>query len=134
MTSDEARDLFSEALEDELGERKQDFDAALSEDDELREEYAMFVATFRTVGGLAETDADDAPDLLEGVQERLRKRSKGRFYRDRFSQGSGPGWTMPLLVGAAMLIVLGIAWIFLQTSVVLEETPPQRSQQAEPAR
>ena len=62
----------------------------------------------------AEAKGDDdivVPDLLHGVQRRIRERSRGRFYRDRFAQRkSSMGWT-PLLLAAVMLVVLAAAWL-----------------------
>jgi len=52
------------------------------------------------------------------VQRKIRARSRGRFYRDRFSQTSGTRAMLPILVGVAMLVVLGIAWLAMQYSVV----------------
>jgi len=122
MTSDDARELFSEAFEDDLDPaRKAQFQAALAADPELRQEYTEFVETLQLVGRIGDTDDDEPPDLLAGVQERLRKRSRGRYYRDRFAQRAGGGWTLPLLLGMACVLVLATAWYALQSTVVLEE-------------
>lgn len=130
MSPDEARDLFSEALEGDLdAERKGAFDAALADDAELRREYEEFVETFQIVGrmGAAEDDTD-APDLLRGVQERIRKRSRGRYYRDRFSQrAAGPGWMLPLLLAMVSVLVLTTAWLVLESGIVVEDAPPATS-------
>lgn len=121
MSPDQARDLFSEAFEGELdAERKSEFDAALAGDAELQQEYQEFVETFQIVGKLGGDEDEPAPDLLAGVQERLRKRSKGRYYRDRFSQRSGPSWVLPLLLAMMSVLVLALAWYALHTSVVLD--------------
>lgn len=131
MTTDEARDLFSEAFEGDLDEeRKTAFDAALREDEALAADYADFVETFRMMRGLAEPESVQAPNLLPRIQERIRRRSGGRYYRDRFSKrAGGPGWAMPVLAAFAVLIVLSIAWFALQTTVLIEddatvEAPP----------
>lgn len=135
---DDARDLFSDALEGSLDETaRRAFDEALEDDEALREEWEIFRATFQAVGSatlddedddfdeaafdldddalakLAEEDGDDVPpppDLLRGVQARIRARSRGRYYRDRFAERSKLGWT-PLLLAAVMLVVLAAAWL-----------------------
>jgi anti-sigma-K factor RskA len=125
MSPDEARELFSEAFEGELAaERRAAFDDALGADEQLRAEYEEFVDTFRTMGRMADADAEQAPDLLHGVQDRLRKRSRGRYYRDRFAQrAGGPSWAMPLLAAMVALLVAVLAWYFVSASVVLEDPP-----------
>src|SRR5262249_20697108 len=78
MTADEARGLFSAALDQELDEQQTPaFAAALAKDAELAREYEAFVATFTQ----AQVEAATAPvpDLLPAVQRRLRARSRGRF-------------------------------------------------------
>ena len=123
MKASEARDLFSEAFEGDLEEeRKAAFDAALKEDEELDADYADFVETFQMMRGLAEPESVQAPNLLPRIQERIRRRSGGKYYRDRFAKRvGGPGWTMPIILIFAVLAVLGIAWFALQTTVLLEE-------------
>jgi hypothetical protein len=132
-TADEIRDLFSAALEGELkAEEKAEFDAALGANAELKEEYEAFRTIFRGTAAIAETtDADTdlkEPDLLKGVQERLHKRSKGRYYKDRFSRdagGRGNTWLLLILI----VLMLAIVIVSLQNMVVIEPgigpgTPP----------
>jgi anti-sigma factor RsiW len=127
MSSDEARELFSEAFEGELEpERRAAFDEALAGDEELKKEYEDFLDTFRLVSRIGEEDAHPPPDLLAGVQERLRKRSRGRYYRDRFSQRAGAGWMMPLLLAIVCLLVLGVAYYVLHSQVILEQGPTEQ--------
>lgn len=112
MTADEARELFSEAYDGELdAERRAAFDAALEADAELRTEWEGFRAMLDEAHTL---DADEAPtpDLLSGVQTRLRERSRGRFYRDRFATRSSLSrGVFPLLLALVMLLVVVIAWL-----------------------
>ncbi len=120
MTPEQARDLFSEAFEGELDEeRKQAFEAALAGDAELKHEYDEFVETFRIVGAMG-ADEEPAPDLLAGVQDRLRKRSRGRYYRDRFSRRAGPGWVLPLMLALVSVLVLAVAWYAVHSAIVLD--------------
>lgn len=123
MTSDEARDLFSEALEGDLDEAQQEeFDAALAADEELRVEYDEFVDTFALVSKMGEPEAIEVPNLLPKIQDRIRRRSRGRYYRDQFSRRAGPSWMLPLVAVVAVILVLGAAVYALQTAVVLETT------------
>ncbi len=128
MSPDRVRELFSEAFEGELdAERKTDFDQAIASDDELKKEYEEFVETFQLVGRLGDDESVQAPDLLFGVQERLRKRSRGRYYRDRFSQRTGPGWMMPLLLAIVCLALLAASYYVLHSTVVLEDSTTAQS-------
>ncbi len=123
MSADQARECFSEAFEGELdGERRAAFEAALAADHELEQEYDEFVETFQLMGRLGEADdAQPPPDLLSGVQERLRQRSRGRYYRDSFSRQAGPSWALPLVLAVACVAVLALAWYALHSTVILEQ-------------
>jgi anti-sigma factor RsiW len=118
MTSEQARELFSAALDGELdaGEREA-FDRALHDDAALAQEYTAFRATFEharaATAPAREPDAAPTPDLLPGVQRRLRQRSRGRFYGDRFSERLGRGLTQPLLLALIMVALLALAWFGL---------------------
>ncbi|MDH5493159.1 MAG: hypothetical protein OEY14_14485 [Myxococcales bacterium] len=107
MEAEQARDLFSAAFDAELedGEAAA-FEAALAADLELRAEYEAFCSLLGETRSLGD---DPAVDLLAGVQQKLRTRSRGRFYRDRFSRGAVRDVTGPLLLGIVMLLLLGMA-------------------------
>lgn len=111
MTSDQARDLFSAAHEAELTDDEQHaFDAALSADPDLADEYARF-QKFLAATKRAVTPPASVPNLLPQVQARIRKRSRGRFYRDRFSERGGMQTLLPMVAGALMLVMLGALWL-----------------------
>lgn len=132
MTSDEARELFSDALEGALpAPTKAAFDAALAEDAELRDEWAAFQAVIGSTAQLAAKTEDTEPpaDLLHGVQTRLRRRSKGRYYRDRFSEQAGPRSALPILVAILVALVLAASWVAIQSLVVID--PPRAAQGAD---
>ena len=62
---------------------------------------------------LTNARAIETPDLLPGVQRRLRNKSGGRFYADRFAERSG--WAsrqlyVGLLVCALLLALLWLAF------------------------
>jgi len=123
MDSEHARDLFSEALEGDLeDERKDAFDAALEEDEELKAEYEEFVETFDLLHHLASEETVRPPNLLPRIQERIRRRSGGRYYRDRFARRTGgPGWTMPVIAAVCVLVLLGVVYYALETTVLLDD-------------
>ena len=125
MTRDEARDLFSAAWDGELGDARAAFDALLASDPELRAEYDDFTRVLRETQAMMRDEGANAPeamptpDVLVGVQRKLRTRSGGRFYRDRFSERSGRGVSLPLMLAALMFLLLAAAFLALEwTSVV----------------
>jgi hypothetical protein len=126
MTSDEARDLFQDALEGTLeGERKTAFDAALAGDEELRSEWTAYRAVVQGAAQLGKAHEEAAaPDLLGSVQSKLRRRSKGRFYRDRFAEQAGPRSALPVLVAILVALLLAAAWVSVQSLIVIEPPAP----------
>jgi hypothetical protein len=56
-------------------------------------------------------DAEDAPNLLPGVQRRLRKRSRGKFFADGWSTANTR--TSYILVGLSTLLLVALAYIAL---------------------
>jgi anti-sigma factor RsiW len=112
MTAAEARELFSAAYERELdGPQAEAFAAALEADPELAREYEAFVATLGFARAGAAPPPDRAPNLLPGVQRRLRARSRGRFYADRFSERLGGGMLQPLPLALVLLGLVALAWL-----------------------
>lgn len=122
MNRDEARELLSDAIEGGLDEEtRAQLDALLETDDELREEMDALRMVMRGAGALAAADdGAESPDLLAGVQSRLRQRSKGRYYRDRFSRGSGPKGLSPVLMLLVAVLLMAVAWLLLQQVVVID--------------
>jgi anti-sigma factor RsiW len=111
MTSNEARELFSAALEGELSpEEQQRFTEALAQDADLSGDYREFVACNAALRA-SHAAIGPVPDLLRGVQSRLRSRSRGRFYPDRFSERSGASWQPTLLLAVLMLALLALCWL-----------------------
>ena len=108
MTPDEARELFSAASDATLARGEQHaFDEALAADAEVRDEYERFCKVVRATGELADDTGD--VDLLPGLQARLRARSGGRYYRDRFAQ-ERPSRSLAVLGASAVVLVLAIPW------------------------
>jgi anti-sigma factor RsiW len=110
MTKDEARDAMSDAFEGELPEpQRLAFEALLAEDEELREEWEAFKAMMQTTRAVG---LDVAPpiQLLGGVQQRIRARSRGRFYRDRFATMRRGEMILPVVLGVVTIVIFTIAW------------------------
>ena len=118
LSSDDAEALFSAAYDRELvADEQRAFDAALAEDPALAQRYQVFCRTLETLKDADPAKAVPAPDLLRGVQHRLRKRSGGRFYADRFSERSGWGMRqllLSLLLSAALLALCWVAFTLLR--------------------
>jgi hypothetical protein len=53
-----------------------------------------------------------APELLEGVQKKLRTRSRGKFYGDGWSTARSPRSTY-LVTSVLMLVLLGFVFLIL---------------------
>ncbi len=76
---------------------------------ESKDSLAMAELVKRSLGEAP--SAEDVPDLLVGVQRKLRQRSRGKFY--------GDGWSTAntrmsyVLVAIVMLVVMGIAYLAL---------------------
>lgn len=112
MTPDEARSKFDEAFEGELDEAaRADFDAAVAADATLREEWESFLATMRLVRGVGlDAGVRDPATLVEGVHRKLRVRSRGRFYRDRFATVRKQELVVPVVLAIVAFILVAIAW------------------------
>ena len=58
-------------------------------------------------------------DLLGSVQSKLRSRSGGRFYRDRFAERRGRGALLPWAVAGSVLVVLvTLLWFGLESGLL----------------
>jgi len=112
MTTDEARSKFDEAFEGELdAATRAAFDAAVAEDAELRAEWEGFLATMRLVRGVGlDSVTKPTEPLVDGVHHKLRVRSRGRFYRDRFSTLPTQEWMLPIVLAVVAFILVAIAW------------------------
>lgn len=131
MTDDEVRDVFSPYRDRELdAEKSEAVRLALEANPALKKEYDSFCAMLEALGGMAEKSPPStvsavggAPkvDLLRGVQSRLHKRSKGRFYADRWSRVAG---VFPLEVLAALVLVGLVAAYFAMTAISVQPSGP----------
>jgi hypothetical protein len=120
VTADEARQLFSAAYEAQLAADEQlAFDAALEQAPELLAEYSAFCATLDAV----RTSTQPVPDILGGVQRRLRNASAGRYYGDRFAERSGIRRLQPWLMLGAVALLLGLTWLGFRLVQVVQLSP-----------
>jgi anti-sigma factor RsiW len=126
MTSAEARERMDAALDGELSPAEQaEFERALAADASLREEYeglSQLLAETRALGAGPGLKSAQSPDLLSGVQRRLRERSGGKFYRDRFAEGRGhkrgPANTTWMLVLAVIVLLAVTAWLAFNAGLI----------------
>lgn len=125
MTPEEAREHMDAALDGELTLAEQRaFDAALGADPSLREDYARLREWKREACALREVPTSDGLDLLAGVQRRLRERSGGRFYRDRFSQAHGRAGATIWMLALAVLVLLAVSgWLAFDLGLVQAPQP-----------
>ncbi|HEY4105525.1 MAG TPA: hypothetical protein VGM44_16615 [Polyangiaceae bacterium] len=71
-------------------------------------------------------DEAPAPDVLAGVQKKIRERSKGKFYADGWSTAKHPPRSTYLITSLIMLTVLSISYALLSPLVGSPE--PVRNQ------
>jgi len=108
MSPDEARELFSDAYEKALAaDQQRAFDSALEAHVELADEYAAFC---RTLELMRLRPQPAPPNLLPGIQRRLKMNKRGEALRKRF----GMGGVHPVALGLLMLALAGLAWIALE--------------------
>ena len=123
MTADEARDRFADAVEGTLGEDAAAFEAALASDTELKNDYALYqqlMGSTRALGDEDDQDAQPPPALLPEVQRKIRSRSRGRFFRDRFAAEGGEKNTLTLVLAMAILVIVATAIVLVQDLVVVD--------------
>jgi len=117
LTPEDAEALFSAAYDRELDPSEQQaFEATLAEHPDLAERYNIFCQTLATLKQADPAKIVPTPDLLRGVQQRLRKRSGGRFYPDRFAERAGWGMRqllLSLLLSAALLTLCWLAYLLI---------------------
>ena len=85
----------------------------MTESDETKEEEQDAEAMRGLLKRALATDvvARDTPDLLQGVQRRIRRRSKGKFFSDGWSTGQAKmGY---VLVACLTLLLVGLAYYAL---------------------
>lgn len=76
----------------------------------------------RALGDEDDKDAEPSAELLDGVQKKIRTRSKGRFFKDRFAtEATGKNAPMlSLVLSMAILLLLAGVIVVMQQLVVVE--------------
>ena len=123
MTEDQARELFSAALDGDLSaEQRSLFDRCLAGDPGLAAEFEAFGQMVSRAGQLQ--DQVQVPDLVVGVQAKLRRRRRREsvYLRAR-------GMFSPLTLG---LIVAALAALLWLTFTVLTHMPEASDPPASP--
>lgn len=121
--SDETRDALGTGGDDVTDEEAERL--AQEADEWLAQEEAQKKGADETDAPLDEVDMRDmlrkalrppagsvAPELLEGVQKKLRTRSRGKFYGDGWSTARSPRSTY-LVTSVLMLVLLGFVFLIL---------------------
>ena len=123
FTREEARARFDAAVDGELDEQDRiRFEAALSSDASLRAEYESHRSVVEAASRL--NQAVPPVDLLASVQHKLRARSGGKFYRDRFAERAGTGTSMLLIVAiSALFVVAAVCLVGYQHGWFAEPRP-----------
>lgn len=109
---EQQRALLQRALDGELdAEERALLQQALSADPTLAAEFEALQRLKQATAELSE--AVPSVDVLAGVQAKLRARSGGRFYRDRFAETQGRGALLTWVIFASVLVVLATVIWFL---------------------
>lgn len=141
LSDEEVRERFSAYHEGELPPPEIAFiKKRLAEDPALAAEYERFRKVLSKLASMGldtaegtklpaapgERESEPRVDLLTGVQERLNKRSGGKFYRTRWSRRAG---LMPIeAIAAVVLVVLLLVYIAM-TYVTGMQSAGSRSSQ-----
>ena len=143
LSASEIRELFSAYHDRELGpEQSEEVRKALEADPELEREYTSFCGMLTGLSDLGVRLEDKARntggarvDLLAKVQRKVYLRSRGKFYRDRWSRKAG---LLPLELMAAVVLVVLLLCYFLMNSISVRPAPAAtthaRTRSAAPAR
>lgn len=141
LTDDEIRDRFSAYHDGDLPSEEIAFiRQRLDEDKALSEEYERFRRMLGSLGALGleqdvtpeaqqkpkENEKEEPVDLLSGVQNKLNKRSGGKFYNNRWSRTAGviPMEFMALIV----LLILLVLWLGLTQVTGVRPAQPTPNQ------
>lgn len=100
---------FIAYLEGDLDEReREEFRAELDEDPELEREFDEFRAVVDGVRGLPFQFAPD--DFVDNVTNRIRSRSRGRFFDESFLYSTRTPYEA---IAVVMIAVMAAAWILM---------------------
>ena len=117
MSADDARDLFGDAIDETLSpDAKAAFESVLAANAELNDEYESYRAVVQGIGAAVPHVAVDendtrgvrAPDLARKVTDRIRARSKGRYFRDPRVSSSQRNQIMLISILTIFIVLIGI--------------------------
>jgi len=111
LSPEAARALFQRALDDDLSlEERAELNQVLASDAQLAAELASLRQVVAATSALGSTTP--SVDLLSSVQQKLRTRSGGRFYRDRFAERQGQRSAFRWVLGASFLVLFAtVLWL-----------------------
>lgn len=117
LSPEAARALFQRALDDDLSpDEKSALEHALASDAELARELSGLRQL--SARGAALASATPSVDILSSVQQKLRARSGGRFYRDRFAEKQGQRGALIWIIATSLVVVLGVVlWLSLRVGL-----------------
>lgn len=117
LSPDAARALFQRALDDDLSvEERAELDQVLATDAALAAELMALREMVAATSALG--SATPRVDLLSSVQQKLRTRSGGRFYRDRFAEKQGQKSALTWVLGATFLVLLAtVLWLSVRAGL-----------------
>jgi len=126
MDHDRARDLFTQYHEEDLSDAElAELEEHLAECDECREEWETYRKTIDGVSGLFELAAPE--DFTRSVEQKIRKRSRGRFFGDQRPK------SMQFAVVSFILILLFILAYLVMTAateiIILDESQDKETSQ-----
>lgn len=118
LRPEQARALFQRALDQELTPRQERaLEQALMRDATLDAELSALRRVMNETAKLSHNVP--SVDLLSSVQHKLRARSGGRFYRDRFAERRGRGALLPWAIAASILVVLlTVLWFTFASGIL----------------
>jgi anti-sigma factor RsiW len=129
MDHNRAKDLFTQYHEGDLGDEDlADLERHLEGCDECRGEWETYRKTIDGVSGLFELSAP--VDFTKSVEQKIRKRSRGRFFGDQRS------FSMQFAVVSFILILLFILAYLVMTAateiIILDQPKEQVEQPSAP--
>jgi ferric-dicitrate binding protein FerR (iron transport regulator) len=130
MDRDRARELFSRYRDDDLSaEERASLEAFLEADPDSRREWEEFQRTLDEVSGLHLLQPP--PGFAEAVEQKIRKRSRGRFFSEQ-----RPTATWFAVVSFVLILFFVLAYLVLSETVRIErveEEPAPLEPAAEPS-
>ncbi len=110
-----AKDLEQKMSDDDVHELNARVEAAEASESGDDDRARALVAVLRNM----RAEASEAPNVLPEVQKTLHVRSRGRFYRDRFSRTEARSTSWILVLVAVLMLIFLCAWVYLTLTPML---------------